>query len=66
MRRERCEDAEYDDYVQRLVDARSEGREAGRLNLASSLCPYWPLEPEHTEWQRGRLEAIAAFHWRAA
>lgn len=55
---ERADEA-YDRAVQELLDARIEGREAGRLGLAAALCPYIPSEPAYTAWHDGRMEAMA-------
>lgn len=55
----RHEDEAYDEAVQSLMDARVEGRKAGQLQLAASLCPFFPFEPEYNAWQEGRISALA-------
>jgi hypothetical protein len=52
-------DREHDDAVVSLLDAKIEGREAGRLNLAAALCPYIASEPQYNAWHEGRMEALA-------
>ena len=60
------EDYEYDSARQKLVDARSEGEQAGRHQLAVELCPYFDFEPEYKEWHAGRLETLGSQQRRVA
>ena len=53
------EDYEYDSWRQSLLDARAEGRAAGRKAQSAEMNPYSTFEPEHNEWHHGRLEGIA-------
>lgn len=60
------EDTAHDDWRQRLLDAREEGRDAGRLNLAADLCPYLAIEPEYNQWHEGRMETLGTQQRRVA
>lgn len=51
-------DYEYDDARQRLVDARIEGRVAGRKGLSVEMNPYYTFEAEHTHWHDGWREGL--------
>lgn len=52
------EDYEYDEARQALVDAESEGEQAGKDGKPADECPYFGFEPEHAAWHRGRLRVI--------
>lgn len=43
-----------------LIDAGNEGRKAGMLGTAAALNPFDHGTPEHQEWERQRMAAIAA------
>ena len=58
VRRYENEDDAYDAFRQRLVDAESQGEEAGRLGLAADLCPFYAFENGYDEWHRGRLRTL--------
>lgn len=52
------EDYEYDNWRQRLLDARADGREAGRNGRSCEMNPYFTFEAEHTHWHDGWLEGL--------
>jgi hypothetical protein len=52
------EDERHDAAVQRLLDAREEGREAGRADMPASSCPYLTFESEYNAWHEGRIETL--------
>ena len=52
------EDRAYDEWRQRMVDARCEGREAGRKGRSVEMNPYFGFEQESKEWLAGRLEGL--------
>ena len=52
------EDYEYDEARQSLLDARIEGREAGRKGLSVEMNPYLPIDAEYTQWCDGWRETI--------
>ena len=54
---ERADEA-YDNWRQRLLDARTEGRLAGHQGLSAEMNPYYTFEAEHNEWHHGRLEGL--------
>lgn len=60
------EDDRYDDWRQHLLDARIDGREAGRRGQSPEMNPYWPSEPEYNEWHHGRLEGLSELVRRIA
>lgn len=49
-----------------IQDAFQEGQRAGMLALSPSLNPYQDDTPEHAEWERARLAALAYRLARAA
>lgn len=53
------EDDRHDTWRQRLLEARIDGREAGRKSQSAEMNPYYTFEPEFNEWHHGRLEGLA-------
>ena len=59
VRRYENEDEAYDAHRQRLVDAESEGEQAGIRQIAAGLCPYDSASPDQlAAWHRGRLRTL--------
>jgi len=67
MRRDRAdEDMAYDAWVQRLLDARADGRAAGLQGLSIEMDPYMGIGDESREWCAGRMETLGDKQRRAA
>ena len=58
-REDGCEDRAFDSWRQRLLDARIDGRAAGRKSQSAEMNPFYSFEPEYNEWHHGRLEGLA-------
>lgn len=54
------------DATKREQEALIEGQQAGRLLLPAALNPFPFGTTEHSEWERGRLTAIAQYARRVA
>lgn len=49
----------YDEYRQRMVDAKADGRKVGKMGLGAGLCPQGYGFDERKEWLSGFREGAA-------